>query len=104
MKRFRGGLVFKAHRLWHHSTLGLRVTKKKKKNKMTGKHRVAGRIHEQFEELKIEGTCVRLYPVTSRATDLYGVIDQAHIVRDEMNGKHRCPRSMRSFRFFELPA
>ena len=29
--RFRGGLVFKAHRLLHHSTLGLRVIKKKKK-------------------------------------------------------------------------
>ena len=29
-KRFRGGLVFKAHRLLHHSTLGLRVKKKKK--------------------------------------------------------------------------
>ena len=31
MKRFRGGLVFKAHRLLYHSTLGLRVMKKKKK-------------------------------------------------------------------------
>ena len=31
VKRFRGGLVFKAHRLLYHSTLGLRVTKKKKK-------------------------------------------------------------------------
>ena len=31
MKRFRGGLVFKAHRLLYHSTLGLRVIKKKKK-------------------------------------------------------------------------
>jgi len=30
MKRFRGGLVFKAHRLLYHSTLGLRVIKKKK--------------------------------------------------------------------------
>ena len=30
VKRFRGGLVFKAHRLLHHSTLGLRVIKKKK--------------------------------------------------------------------------
>ena len=29
MKRFRGGLVFKAHRLVYHSTLGLRVIKKK---------------------------------------------------------------------------
>ena len=27
---FRGGLVFKAHRLLYHSTLGLRVIKKKK--------------------------------------------------------------------------
>ena len=31
VKRFRGGLVFKAHRLLCHSTLGLRVIKKKKK-------------------------------------------------------------------------
>jgi len=30
VKRFRGGLVFKAHRLVHHSTLGWRVIKKKK--------------------------------------------------------------------------
>ena len=26
---FRGGLVFKAHRLFYHSTLGVRVIKKK---------------------------------------------------------------------------
>ena len=31
MKRFRGGLVFKAHRLAYHSTLGWKVIKKKKK-------------------------------------------------------------------------
>ena len=31
MKLFRGGLAFKAHRLLYHSTLGLRVIKKKKK-------------------------------------------------------------------------
>jgi len=30
VKRFRGGLVSKAHRLVYHSTLGLRVIKKKK--------------------------------------------------------------------------
>ena len=29
MQRFRGGLVFKAHKLLYHSTLGLRVIKKK---------------------------------------------------------------------------
>jgi len=31
VQRFRGGLVFKAHRLVCHSTLGLRVIRKKKK-------------------------------------------------------------------------
>ena len=31
VKRFRGGLVFKAHRLLYHSTVGLRVIKKEKK-------------------------------------------------------------------------
>ena len=31
VKRFRGGFVFKAHRIWHHSSLGLGVIKKKKK-------------------------------------------------------------------------
>ena len=31
VKRFRGGLVFKAHRLWYHPTLGSRIIKKKKK-------------------------------------------------------------------------
>jgi len=31
VQRFRGGLVFMAHRLLYHSTLGLCVTKKKKK-------------------------------------------------------------------------
>ena len=30
VQQFRGGLVFKAHRLSYHSTLGLRVMKKKK--------------------------------------------------------------------------
>ena len=31
--RFRGGLVFKAHRILYHSTLGLRVVIKKKNKK-----------------------------------------------------------------------
>jgi len=30
VKRFRGGLVFEAHRLVYHSTLGLIIIKKKK--------------------------------------------------------------------------
>jgi len=32
VKRFRGGLVFKAHRLLYHSTLGWRVIERKKKS------------------------------------------------------------------------
>ena len=31
VKRFRGGLVVKAHRLLYHSTLGLRETKKRRR-------------------------------------------------------------------------
>jgi len=31
VKRFRGGLVFKAHRRFYHSTLGLRVIEKRKR-------------------------------------------------------------------------
>ena len=31
VKRFRGGLVFKAHRLLYHSTLGLRIIKKRRR-------------------------------------------------------------------------
>jgi len=31
VQRFRGGLVFEAHRLLYHSTLGWRVIKQKKK-------------------------------------------------------------------------
>ena len=33
VQRFRGGLVFKAHRLLYHSNLGLRVKKESKKEK-----------------------------------------------------------------------
>ena len=46
MKRFRGGLVFKAQRLLYHSTLGLRVIKKKKK-RVGGTHVV---VHEFLDD------------------------------------------------------
>ena len=36
VQRFQGGLVFKAHRLLCHSTLALRVIKKKKKDPVLG--------------------------------------------------------------------
>ena len=35
-ERFRGGLVFTAHRLVYHSTLGFRVIKEKKKKNVPG--------------------------------------------------------------------
>ena len=38
VKRFRGGFVFKAHRLVYHSTLGWRVIKKKKKTTLVKRH------------------------------------------------------------------
>jgi len=41
VQQFRGGLVFKAHRLLHDSTLGLRVIKKK--NAGTPRHQDARR-------------------------------------------------------------
>ena len=38
VQRFRGGLVFKAHRLVHHLTLSLRVTKTKRKSRRRIRH------------------------------------------------------------------
>ena len=37
LKRFRGGLLFKVHRLFDHSTLGSRVINKNKKKYDRGK-------------------------------------------------------------------
>ena len=43
-RRFRGGLVFKAHRLLYHSTLDLRVIKKKKKDETAVRWRNSLRV------------------------------------------------------------
>ena len=42
VERFRGGLVFKAHRLLYHSTLSLRVIKKKRKSLVVLLERLPG--------------------------------------------------------------
>jgi len=46
VKRFRGGLVFKAHRPLYHSTLGSRVIQKKRRSRVLGSplklHEVVG--------------------------------------------------------------
>ena len=52
MQWFRGGLVFKAHRRLYHSTLGLRVIKKKKK-----KYEVEGSGYEvQGSGYEVQGS------------------------------------------------
>jgi len=43
VKRFRGGLVFEAHRLVYYSTLGSRVIKKKKKKEEINSEEREGR-------------------------------------------------------------
>jgi len=48
VKRFRGGLVFKAHRLAYHSTLGWRVIKEKKKKKNELLPGYSGKIPVRF--------------------------------------------------------
>ena len=47
VKRFRGGLVFKAHRLLYHSTLGLRVIKKKRSRPVGGWSTNKARVFSQ---------------------------------------------------------
>ena len=47
VKRFRGGLVFKAHRIVYHSTLGLRVIKKKKFRGSAPRHQVTRALNSQ---------------------------------------------------------
>jgi len=42
VQRFRGGLVFKAHRLLYHSTLALRVITKKKRGGTACNPRIRG--------------------------------------------------------------
>jgi len=47
VQRFRGGLVFKAHRLLYHSTLGLRVIKKKKREQLSRVQRLSPDSNDQ---------------------------------------------------------
>ena len=57
VQRFRSGLVFKAHRIVYHSTLGLRVIRKKKKNTAG-----AGRRHpRQQREFFMDNLLVRIH-------------------------------------------
>ena len=63
---FRGGLVFKAHRLLYHSTLGLRFIKKKKTCTHHGHGRVGidrGLSLEKYSEREffIDSLLVRIY-------------------------------------------
>jgi hypothetical protein len=55
MKWFRGGLVFKAHRLLYHATLGSRVSKKKKKKRK--KNCALKHTPEECRSSKLEMHC-----------------------------------------------
>ena len=69
VQRFRGGLVFKANRLLHHSTLGLRVIKKKKIT--TGVFQTFGGWEEEkllLGSMKADTTQVFHCTTTSTAT------------------------------------
>ena len=55
---FRGGLVFKAHRLLHHSTLGSRV-KTKKKKKSTCSSGEEAFSSERSPEARLSSRCVK---------------------------------------------
>ena len=62
VQRFRGGLVFKAHRLVYHSTLGWRVIKKKKM-RACPRGRLRGK--GQGSVFRIQGLGLRVYMGTS---------------------------------------
>jgi len=72
VKRFRGGLVFKAHRLLYHSTLGLRVIKKKKK--------VPRRTTDCFQcVFGVPGAVDRATCVHSKSRGMDGLVLSRHI-------------------------
>jgi len=52
--RFRGGLVFKAHRLLYHSILGWRVIKKKKKGTFRSAPEPRGNHFNGFTDLYLK--------------------------------------------------
>ena len=54
MQRFRGGLVFKAHRLLYHSTLGLRVIKKGEGQYHIGIGDVMVLVHQRLLHVNVQ--------------------------------------------------
>ena len=60
VKRFREGLVFKAHRLLHHSTLGSRAIKKKEKDEVEGVTGVCGGPRRAWPSRQIQHIDLRI--------------------------------------------
>jgi len=52
-RTFRGGLIFKAHRLVYHSTLGWRVIKKEKRTAEIGQPSFVHRRARNLEDSKV---------------------------------------------------
>ena len=78
MQRFRGGLVFKAHRLAHHSTLGLRVINKKTLRGGRTRRRSEGRTVTTGREL--------MAPRTDRTTRIPSVVASPVTTNHAANG------------------
>ena len=76
VKRFRGGLVFKAHRLLYHSTLGLRVIKMKKDYRPTPLVHLRGRLlHYLSSSSSLTSNLLKSYQLltTHRSPSMGGV-------------------------------
>ena len=100
MKRFRGGLVFKAHRLSYHSTLGLRVVKKKRSQDVPGAAGIFnggpsfGAIlhHTQMTNIRNVqrfrgGLVFKAHRLLFHSTPFLRVIKKRNII-DEISGRH----------------
>jgi len=74
VKRFRGGLVFEAHRLLYHSALGMRVTQKKKVGGLPVMHRPRT-VHGLLPAEPV----VLAFGVYARAEDAQGTPTQSRI-------------------------
>ena len=59
VKRFRGGLVFEAHRLVYHSTLGVRVIKKIRRFNVRGLGRVeVAQVGHRHSDHLLDSVCI----------------------------------------------
>ena len=84
VQRFRGGLVVKAHKLLYHSTLGLRVIKKKQKcGLQTLRERSKGERERSSLTERFRGTrpCAPVHPAHSKSRGSPRSVSPPHPVK-----------------------